>query len=91
MKISWSLSGMTKGVKGIAGHEKELIGKEIYVDRYTAVGRITGIDISADKIYGEVPDREYKHRFVDSRGLRMCYFEVEDLEHGEKSRVKGAD
>ena len=78
MRISWSLSGMTKGVTGIAGREKELIGKQIYVDRYKTTGRITGIDISADKIYGEIPDGEYKHMFVDSKGLRMCCFEIEE-------------
>ena len=75
MRITWSLSGMLKGVKP-AIDVKSLIGKQIYLDNYKTVGYITDVFPETDLVYGEVPDKEYEKLILDSKGTCMCSFEI---------------
>lgn len=75
MFISWSLSGMLKGVEATFDIET-LIGKPIYLDNYKAVGYITNVFPETDLVYGEVPDKEYDKLILDSKGTAMCSFEI---------------
>lgn len=81
MKISFSLSGFTKGVKHLFDinspeFREDMVGKPIYLDRYKHIGMITDVDPEADLIYAEIPDKEYKELILDSKGYNLCSFEI---------------
>lgn len=81
MKISFSLSGFTKGVKYMFDvnslqFRHEMIGKPIYLDRYKYLGIITDLDPKNDLIYAEIPDKEYKELILDANGYNRCSFEI---------------
>lgn len=81
MKINFSLLGFIRGVKipvdvNTPEFEMSMIGKPIYLENYTEVGKITGIDVSRDLIFAEVTDKEFKHQMLDSKGFNKCTFEI---------------
>lgn len=86
MKINFSLSGFIRGVNipvdvNSPEFEISMIGKPIYLENYTEVGKITGIDVRRDLIFAEVTDKEFKHKVLDSKGFNKCAFEtVEESE-----------
>ena len=90
MKINFSLSGFIRGVKipvdvNNPEFEMSMIGKPIYLENYTEVGKITGIDVNRDLIFAEVTDMEFKRQMLDSKGFNKCSFEVV----GEKEKNNG--
>ena len=81
MKISFSLSGFTKGVKHLFDinspeFREDMIGKPVYLDRYKHVGMIIDVDPEADLIYAEIPDKEYKDLILDAKCYNRCSFEI---------------
>ena len=81
MKISFSLSGFTKGVVHLSDlkspeFRKYMLGKPVYVDRYKYIGYITDIDPEKDLIYAEIPDVAYEKMILDARCYNMCSFEI---------------
>lgn len=81
MKINFSLSGFIRGVNipvdiNSPEFEISMIGKPIYLENYTELGKITGIDVSRDLIFAEVTDKEFKRQVLDSKGFNKCTFEI---------------
>jgi hypothetical protein len=81
MKINFSLSGFISGIKipvdvNSPEFEMSMIGKLIYLENYTEVGKITGIDVSRDLIFADVTDKEFKRQVLDSKGFNKCTFEI---------------
>lgn len=81
MKINFSLSGFIRGVNipvdiNSPEFEMSMIGKPIYLENYTEVGKITDIDVGRDLIFAEVTDKEFELQMLDSRGYNKCTFEI---------------
>lgn len=81
MKIQFSLSGFTRGVKHIFDinspeFREDMVGKPVYLERYKYLGMITDVDPENDLIYAEVPDKKYEKMILDSKGFNMCSFEI---------------
>lgn len=81
MKINFSLSGFIRGVNipvdvNNPDFEISMIGKPIYLENYTELGKITEIDVSRDLIFAEVTDKEFKRQVLDSKGFNKCSFEI---------------
>lgn len=81
MKIMFSLSGFTKGVKHLFDinspeFREDIVGKPVYLDGYKHIGIITDVDSESDLIYAEIPDKEYNRLFLNSKGYNNCSFEI---------------
>ena len=50
-----------------------------YMEHYTEVGKITGIDVAEDLIFAEVPNKKYQSHAIDAKGYNKCLFEVVKL------------
>lgn len=84
MKIQFSLTEFVKGVDLLFNtdtpeFQQYIIGKEIYLEHYTSVGKITGIDVTEDLIFAEIPNKKYQSHAIDAKGYNKCLFEVVKL------------
>ncbi len=84
MKIQFSLTEFVRGVRlpfniDTPEFQQCIIGKEIYLEHYTEVGKITGIDVAEDLIFAEVPNKKYQSHAIDAKGYNKCLFEVVKL------------
>ena len=71
MKIQFSLTGFVRGIKlpfniDTPEFQQCIIGKKIYLEHYTEVGKITGIDVAEDLIFAEVPNKKYQSHVIDA-------------------------
>ena len=81
MKISFSLSGMLRGVPipfsfDSPEFKKLFIGMPIYFDNYNREGHIADICPELDLVIGEIPDCEYSENIIDLKGCNSCEFEI---------------
>lgn len=84
IKIQFSLTGFVRCIKlpfniDTPEFQQCIIGKKIYLEHYTEVGKITGIDVAEDLIFAEVPNKKYQSHVIDAKGYNKCLFEVVKL------------
>ena len=53
-----------------------LIGYSVYLENHTVTGKITGVKISHDLVFAEVPNKNYEIHVLDAKGFSKCHFDI---------------